>query len=189
MLNLNKYKDVRLPMIFVIPMLLVLAVTMHQLSAVANQYAKWRVTNSFQWPIVFREVVVNHEPVGSVILSPFAVEAEVPQEVRPIVSGQEWYGVASYYSHAGCVGCSTNQIMNNGRPFIEDAITVAFNRLPLGSYVLVTNLDNDETIIAEVADTGGFEGLGRIIDLSKGTKEALGCGDLCTVKVEEIVLE
>lgn len=99
-----------------------------------------------------------------------------------------WKGVASWYGESPehCVGCRADLLMANGQRYNENARTVAFNRLPLGSMVKVTNLANGESVEAEVTDTGGFESLGRIIDLSKGVKELLNCTDLCEVSVAEI---
>jgi rare lipoprotein A len=76
--------------------------------------------------------------------------------------------------------------MANGERFDENALTVAFNKLPLGALVTVTNVSNEQAVTAKVTDRGGFESLGRIIDLSKGVKEVINCSDLCQVRVEEI---
>ncbi len=78
----------------------------------------------------------------------------------------KWIGKASYYSESGCVGCNSEQVMANGERFDENAYTIAFMRLPLNTPVKVTNLDNNKSVRAIVADTGGFEELGRIADLS-----------------------
>ena len=96
---------------------------------------------------------------------------------------QKWSGTASYYSEDGCVGCSPNLTMANGKRFNENAMTLAFNQLPLGSKVIVTNVETSNSQEAEVTDTGGFEKLGRIADLSKGLKEAINCADLCVVEI------
>lgn len=97
-----------------------------------------------------------------------------------------WIGTASYYSEAGCVGCSPTLTMANGERFKDSGYTVAFNWLPLESWVKVTNFDTGDTTYARVTDTGGFNRLGRIIDLSPTVKDAINCGDLCKVKVERV---
>jgi rare lipoprotein A (peptidoglycan hydrolase) len=107
-----------------------------------------------------------------------------PTNVQP--EKREWAGKASYYSEAGCVGCSESLTMANGKRFTDEGMTVAFNRLPLGTFVEVTNAANKKAVTVEVTDRGGFESLGRIIDLSKGVKEVLNCSDLCEVKVKEL---
>lgn len=118
----------------------------------------------------------------------------IPDEmVSPIVEAKEefqpksWEGIASYYSRDGCLGCSNNLIMANGQTLDDNALTVAFNKVPLNSYVLITNMINGDQVKAKVTDTGGFEKLGRIIDLSVATKEIINCSDLCEVRVEEVL--
>lgn len=106
-----------------------------------------------------------------------------PSDVRERKHLKTWKGTASYYSVAGCVGCREDLLMANGQKFDEDAMTLAFNWLPLNTEVLVRNVSNGAEIKATVTDTGGFNELGRIADLSKGLKEALGCNDLCEVEV------
>jgi len=93
-------------------------------------------------------------------------------------------GKASYYSRAGCLGCSDTLTMANGDILDDNALTVAYNRAPLNSMVKITNINNGKTIYAKVTDTGGFERHGRIIDLTIGTKEALACSDICNIEVE-----
>lgn len=109
---------------------------------------------------------------------------EVP--VQMITPVQTWEGQASYYSEDGCVGCREDRLMANGERFNEDAMTLAFNWLPLNTQVRVVNLRTGESRLAIITDTGGFNELGRIADLSKGLKEAIGCTDLCEVAVREI---
>lgn len=104
---------------------------------------------------------------------------------RPVI--KTYVGLASYYSVAGCVGCSPDLTMANGETFDEDALTLAFNWLPLGTKVSVTNVTSQKTVTAEVTDTGGFNKLGRIADLSKGLKEFIGCTDLCKVEISEVL--
>ena len=143
----------------------------------------------FQSPILFQTPVLIE--LRNEILSPLG-EASPSATLRVIPKAEakeihEWKGLASYYSHKGCLGCSDGQIMANGEPFDETAMTVAFNKLPLGSFVRVTNRANGMSIKAEITDTGGFEELGRIADLSKGVKEMIGCNDICSVKIEELL--
>lgn len=97
-----------------------------------------------------------------------------------------WTGIASWYSVDGCIGCSKDRIMANGEKLDDNKKTVAFNKLPLGSTVKIWNMENDMVTTAEVTDTGGFEALGRIIDITPAVKNAIGCGDLCKVRVYEL---
>lgn len=53
----------------------------------------------------------------------------------------------------------------NGEIFNKHALTAAHPTLPLPSYVYVTNLENNRTVLVRVNDRGPYAG-GRIIDLS-----------------------
>lgn len=61
----------------------------------------------------------------------------------------------------------------NGEIFNQYAITAAHPTLPLPSYVRVTNLENNRSIVVRVNDRGPFAH-GREIDLSRRTAELLG---------------
>lgn len=61
----------------------------------------------------------------------------------------------------------------NGEVFNMNQVTAAHKTLPLPSYVRVTNLSNNRTIIVRVNDRGPFVG-DRIIDLSRRSAQLLG---------------
>lgn len=109
----------------------------------------------------------------------------ITREVKE-VELNSWVGIASYYTREGCIGCSDSLTMANGEPLLDEGYTVAFNKLPLNSWIRVTNLDNCYSVYAKVTDRGGFEELGRIIDLTQAVKDSIGCGDLCRVSVEQL---
>lgn len=140
-------------------------------------YAGWRAVHQYQVPWVFewRPLIVEVKPD---IVSPTA-KVEVLQE--PL---QVWTGTASYYSWNGCMGCDPNRIMANGEVLNDMNKTLAFNHLPMNTEVVVTNLSNGLKTTAKVTDTGGFDSLGRIADLSVATKEVLKCNDLCQIRIE-----
>jgi len=123
----------------------------------------------------------------------FTEDKEIKIQVNPpktvietISNKQSWKGTASYYSRAGCVGCHPQMIMANGEPLDDTQLTVAFNKLPLNTTVRICNAMNGECTVAKVTDTGGFERLGRIIDLGLAVKEEIKCSDLCEVKINEL---
>jgi rare lipoprotein A len=105
----------------------------------------------------------------------------------PIVSGTmrpypirgRWYQPAEQpgYDETGAASWYGDQF--NGRPtatgerFDMHALTAAHKTLPLPGLVEVTNLANGRRIVARVNDRGPFVD-GRIIDLSRGSAEALG---------------
>lgn len=77
-------------------------------------------------------------------------------------------GTASWYG-AGFHGGKTA----NGETFNMNSISAAHKTLPLPSYVRVTNLSNQRSIIVRVNNRGPFVG-NRLIDLSYRTAELLG---------------
>ena len=127
------------------------------------------------------------EQLAAEEITPLAGQEVVPQPtpepVRYIV------GEASYYSENGCLGCSPTLTMANGETFKDENLTVAllpsdYKQLK-NKKVLIINNDNYHSVEAKVTDTGGFGKYNRVADLSKGTKEALKCRDLCNVTIRE----
>ncbi|MGZ9100926.1 MAG: septal ring lytic transglycosylase RlpA family protein [Brevundimonas sp.] len=105
----------------------------------------------------------------------------------PIVSGTmrpyqirgRWYRPAEQpgYDETGMASWYGDQF--NGRPtatgerFDMHALTAAHKTLPLPGLIEVTNLANGRRIVVRVNDRGPFVD-GRIIDLSRGSADALG---------------
>lgn len=98
-------------------------------------------------------------------------------------------GEASYYWTGGCLGCSENQTMANGEPLDDTKLTMALPPEEVRKHKLlndeftVTNKANGKSVTVRVTDTGGFAKYNRVADLSKATKEAIGCQSLCQVKI------
>jgi rare lipoprotein A len=61
----------------------------------------------------------------------------------------------------------------SGETFDMNALTAAHRTLPLGSRVLVHNLDNDRRVVVKINDRGPYVH-GRDIDLSYGAASQLG---------------
>lgn len=114
------------------------------------------------------------------------VVSPIPDVVAAPLS---WTGEASYYSRAGCIGCSKNLIMANGEPLDDSRLTIAMPTAVVRRYkllntrVTVRNISTNERVSAKVTDTGGFARYGRVADLSVAVKRAIRCGDLCQVEV------
>jgi len=92
-------------------------------------------------------------------------------------------GIASWYGEdpSECIGCRDDLLMANGIKYNEDNFTIASNDYALGQKVQVCH---DLTCVdVVVTDTGGFNALGRVADLSKATKNVLNCNDLCRVSI------
>ncbi len=87
--------------------------------------------------------------------------------VQPPPSGP-LLGVASWYG-PGFDGRPTA----SGQIYDENDLTAASNLIPLGSRVMVTNLDNGRSVQVTINDRGPFV-KGRKIDLSHKAAEVLG---------------
>jgi rare lipoprotein A len=89
-------------------------------------------------------------------------------------------GVASWYG-SDFHGKPTS----SGERYNMYDLTAAHRLLPLGTYAMVTNLDNRKSIEVKINDRGPFVG-GRIIDLSFGAARALDMVDrgIAMVRVE-----
>ncbi len=121
------------------------------------------------------------------VARPEASRLPVVTDPAPIVSGTmrryqvrgRWYQPAEQpgYNETGLASWYGEQF--NGRPtatgerFDMHALTAAHKTLPLPGLVEVTNLANGRRIVVRVNDRGPFVD-NRIIDLSRGSAEALG---------------
>lgn len=111
----------------------------------------------------------------------------IPTAVPTSAPARVWVGKVSHYSVEGCLGCSPTLRMANGETLRDDRLTIAFNRLPLNTMVRVTNLNNGRSVEALVTDTGGFEKLGRIADLTPAVALYLETKtDVSNVKIEAL---
>ena len=90
-------------------------------------------------------------------------------EVRPQVVKTKPYqvGTASWYGEI-----FDGKPTASGEPYDMYDMTAAHLKLPMGSYVKVTNLRNGRAVVVRVNDRGPIVP-GRIIDLSYGAAQAL----------------
>jgi peptidoglycan lytic transglycosylase len=105
-----------------------------------------------------------------------------PPEKREIRKGEPQYGVASWYG-ADFHGRATS----SGQIYDMYQLTCAHQTLPLGTMVMVTNLENGKSLELKVNDRGPFV-KERIIDVSYAAARMLGMWEKGTasVKVEVI---
>ena len=92
------------------------------------------------------------------------------------VDYEDW-GVASWYGKK-----FHGRETSSGEVYDMHAYTAAHKSLPLPTFVRVTRLDSDESIIVKVNDRGPFVG-DRIIDLSYAAATSLGMLDTGKVEV------
>lgn len=70
----------------------------------------------------------------------------------------------------------------SGERFNQNAMTAAHNSLPFGTIVKVSY--KGKSVNVRINDTGGFGKYHRVLDLSKGAANAIGCGGVCKVDYE-----
>lgn len=75
----------------------------------------------------------------------------------------------------------------SGEVYDMHAMTAAHKRLPLGTKVKVTNLDNGKSVVVRINDRGPFYG-NRILDLSKAAAGKIGAIEKGVAKVSIVVL-
>ncbi len=76
---------------------------------------------------------------------------------------------------------------SSGEVFNKYKYTAASRDFPLGTYLLVKNLSNGESVVLIVTDRGPYK-KGRIIDLSRSAAEKLGFVKQGLAKVQVIPL-
>lgn len=90
---------------------------------------------------------------------------------------------ASWYDCTKPGECSKSKITANGEKFNPNALTAAHKTLPFGTLLRVTH--KGKSVIVRINDRGPFI-KGRQLDLSRAAARKIGCGGVCTVKVEVI---
>ena len=116
--------------------------------------------------------------------SPYTING-VTYHVLENESGYSEVGMASWYGRK-----FHGHLTSNGEVYDMFQVSAAHTRLPIPSYVRVTNLDNGKSLIARVNDRGPFHP-GRVVDLSYAGAVMLGYADKGTarVRVEAVVPE
>jgi rare lipoprotein A len=91
-----------------------------------------------------------------------------------------YYGVASYYADK-----FNGRLTATGAAYSHEAKTAACNVLPLGTWILVTNLKNNKKIVVQINDRLHAKN-NRVVDLSKSAAAKIGYikSGLAKVKVE-----
>lgn len=111
-------------------------------------------------------VVTAPSPIASGTMRRYQVRGRWYQPAEQ--PGYDEIGMASWY------GAQFNgRPTANGERFDMNALTAAHKTLPLPGLVEVTNLANGRRIVVRINDRGPFVD-DRIIDLSRGSAEALG---------------
>jgi rare lipoprotein A len=94
--------------------------------------------------------------------------AAAPRSPAPGADEATQVGNASWYGHP-----HHGRRTASGEPYDMNRLTAAHRTLPLGTRVLVTNLDNGRSVEVRINDRGPFVA-GRVIDLSRAAARRLG---------------
>jgi rare lipoprotein A len=88
--------------------------------------------------------------------------------VRPVTLGSAEIGLASWYGQE-----FHGRRTSSGAVYDMHQLTAAHRELPLGTWIMVTNLDNGQSVEVRVNDRGPFVA-DRIVDVSYGAGRLLG---------------
>lgn len=109
--------------------------------------------------------------------APLLADAEPLVADAPDVSDFKQEGRASWYGPR-----FHGRRTANGERFDKYALTAAHRRLPLSSFVRVTNVANKKSVVVRINDRGPYHSA-RIIDLSQAAANALGLQHAGTARV------
>lgn len=109
--------------------------------------------------------------------SPYRVRG-VDYSLVDVSNGFEQIGIASWYGLK-----FHGELTSNGELYNMYAMSAAHKRLPIPSFVRVTNLENNRQVVVRINDRGPFH-KGRVIDLSYAAATKLGYAKKGTAKVK-----
>lgn len=128
-------------------------------------------------PAAVVEAVPSADPVSRMgNKSPYSVFGK-QYTVMPSAKGYNEEGIASWYGMK-----FQGRLTSNGEVFDVYKATAAHKSLPLPSFVRVTNLENNTSMIVRVNDRGPFVD-DRLIDVSYGVAVRLGFAEQGTARV------
>ena len=111
------------------------------------------------------------------------IPGQTQDDIKPIPARKFQVGRASWYGRLFQYHKTAS-----GEPYDMHDFTAAHRTLPLGSWVKVTNLKNDKSVMVRINDRGPVL-KSRILDLSYGAAMILGIGDQGIAKVRLDVIE
>jgi rare lipoprotein A (peptidoglycan hydrolase) len=98
-----------------------------------------------------------------------ATPAPLPDPPTAGVVVASWYGPGFYGNRTAC-----------GQTYTPEIVGVAHRTLPCGTLVVIEY--RGRTMTVPVIDRGPYI-VGRTLDLSNATRNAMGCPDLCTLSM------
>lgn len=111
-------------------------------------------------------------------------KSQVKKNFRKVAVVDTAIGYASFYSDK-FIGKKTA----NGEKFSQDLLTCAHNTLPFGTKILVTNLNNQQSVVVRVNDRLHHRNP-RLVDLTRAGAKKLGFNKSGIIKVRvEVIRE
>jgi peptidoglycan lytic transglycosylase len=108
---------------------------------------------------------------------------QTQETIKPVPAKKYQVGKASWYGRH-----FQNKKTASGESYDMNDLTAAHRKLPLGSWVRVTNLKNARSVIVRINDRGPVA-KNRIIDLSYGAAKMLGMGSTGISSVRLDIIE
>ncbi len=103
---------------------------------------------------------------------------QIQDNHKPVRTQKAEVGKASWYGRI-----FQHHLTASGERYDMNLLTAAHRTFPLGSWVKVTNLRNDRSVIVRINDRGPVT-KGRIIDLSYGAAKGLAIDGISRVRLE-----
>jgi rare lipoprotein A len=119
----------------------------------------------------------------AISFSSYSQQNEEKQDTVKVKSKKVLYGIASYYADK-----FNGRPTANGEIYDSKKLTAACNSLPLGTWIRVTNLSNNRSVIVKTNDRL-HPRMTRVVDLSRAAAEKLGYIRKGLTKVKVEVLE
>ena len=111
------------------------------------------------------------------------IPGQTQDTIKPVATRKFQVGKASWYGRM-----FQHKTTASGEPYDMHDFTAAHRTLPMGSWVKVTNLKNDRSVMVRINDRGPVM-KSRILDLSYGAAMMLGVGNRGIAKVRLDVIE
>jgi len=109
--------------------------------------------------------------------------ADTTDAVKETARAATLYGTASYYADK-----FNGRKTANGETYDGNKMTAACNSLPLGTWIRVTNLSNNRSVVVKTNDRLHIK-MKRVVDLSRAAAEKLGYVGKGLTRVRVEVLE
>jgi len=108
---------------------------------------------------------------------------QTQESIKPVPTRKFQVGRASWYGKV-----FQHHKTASGEPYDMHDFTAAHRTLPLGSWVKVTNLKNDKSVMVRINDRGPVP-KSRILDLSYGAAMILGVGNEGVARIRLDLIE